>query len=257
MSQLITTVIADDEPIARQHIKNLLAKESDIDLIAECQDGREALRVIREQKPELLFLDIQMPYLDGLETLCRLEGEYRPVVVFVTAYDEFAVAAFEVDATDYLMKPFTNVRFKSSLQRAREQVLVRRSEHSTYSAAETPTATDARRAPLVRLLVKQAGRIGFVQLADVEWIEAAGNYVALHYSGKTHLMRESLQGILERIDQSRFMRVHRTAIVNLSMIGSIKPGSDSEYKAILKNGIEIPLSRRRYQEVLKALERST
>jgi len=213
--------------------------------------------VIRERKPDLLFLDIQMPFIDGLETICRLQSEYRPVVVFVTAYDEFAVAAFDVNATDYLMKPFADSRFKSSLERARQQVFALRLDSSSHNVTSAPEVVSERGAPLKRLLVKQAGRIGFVHLTDIEWIEAAGNYVALHYAGKMHLMRESLQGLLNRIDQNIFMRVHRTAIVNLSMISCIKPGSDSEYIVTLKNGIDLPLSRRRYQNVLKAIERAS
>lgn len=246
MTEPIRVVIADDEPYAREHLSSLLALEDDITVVAQTSDGRETLSALRETNPEIVFLDIQMPFMTGFDVLLALQSGDFPVVVFVTAYDSFALQAFEVNATDYLLKPFSDSKFRASLEKARRQVYVLRKTLETPQSEERDGVSARNETGLKRVLINRAGRIHFRSVDDVEWIETAGNYIALHFEDYTHLMRDSLQRFHERLDKENFARIHRTTIVNLKKISHIQSGQQSRYTVSLKSGQELPLSRRHY-----------
>lgn len=252
MSDLLRIIIADDEPYAREHLNSLLALEEDTTVVAQTIDGRETLSALREKNPDIVFLDIQMPFMTGFDVLLALQSDDFPVVVFVTAYDSFALQAFEVNATDYLLKPFSDSKFRASLDKARRQALVLRKSHESSQGLQSAEAPTKNETGLKRILINKAGRIHFRSVDDVEWIETAGNYVALHFDDYTHLMRDSLQRFHERLNKENFARTHRTTIVNLNKISHIQSGQESRYTVFLQSGQELPLSRRHYTR-LKAL----
>ncbi len=249
MLEPIRIVIADDEPYAREHLNSLLALEDDVTVVAQTTDGRETLTALREKNPDIVFLDIQMPFMTGFDVLMALQSEDFPVVVFVTAYDSFALQAFEVNATDYLLKPFSDSKFRASLDKARHQALVLRKALETSQSVQRDGAPAKNETGLKRVLINKAGRIHFRSVEDVEWIETAGNYVALHFEDYTHLMRDSLQRFHQRLNKEHFARIHRTTIVNLKRISHIQSGQQSRYSVFLKSGQELPLSRRHYSDL--------
>ncbi|MCH9032032.1 MAG: response regulator transcription factor [candidate division Zixibacteria bacterium] len=249
MSDKIKTVIADDEPHARERIRRLVQSEPDLKLVKELSNGRDTLEFIRENNPDLVFLDIQMPFLDGFEVICSLNDFAQPVFVFVTAYDKYAVKAFEISATDYLLKPFTDGRFRSALDRARAEISHRRdTTGSTNNDALLQSATDTSEL-FHRILVRSAGAMSIININDVEWLDVVGNYVALHYDGKSHLIRCSLRSALERLDQKVFVRIHRTTIVNARFIKSVSPSTGNFVE--IQRGMRLPLSRRYYRQLKK------
>jgi two-component system LytT family response regulator len=243
----IRTVIVDDEPLARQRLRRLLEADPDIAVVGECGDGPQALADLRELRPDLVFLDVQMPALDGFGVLEGLAGTALPVVVFVTAHDRYALKAFEVHALDYLLKPFDKARFASALGRAKAQV--RQGRGSALGAAlddrlqELLQTVQSRRPAPERLMIKSGGRIYFVRIADVDWIEAAGNYVRLHVGKEDHLLRESLTALERQLDRARFVRIHRSTVVNLERIRELQPAFHGDYVVILHDGTELALSR--------------
>jgi two-component system LytT family response regulator len=239
----IRTLIVDDEPLARQRLRKLLEADADIAIAGECADGREALAALRELRPDLVFLDVQMPGMDGFGVLQGLGGAVTPVVIFVTAHDRYALKAFEVHALDYLLKPFDKARFAAALGRAKAQI----GQGSAAALNERLHAllqtVEQRRGGPERLMVKSAGRIFFVRIADVDWIEAAGNYVRLHVGEEDHLLRESLTALEKMLDPARFVRIHRSTIVNLERIRELQPAFHGDYVIILSSGAELPLAR--------------
>jgi two-component system LytT family response regulator len=248
----VRAVIVDDEPLARQRVRTLLEADPEIDLIAECADGEQAVAALEEHKPDLVFLDVQMPLLDGFGVLAALEGDWMPVVVFVTAHDRYALKAFEVHALDYLLKPFDRERFQAALERAKAQV--RKEQDGDVSEklfALLQDVKDARR-PQERLVVKSAGRVYFVRIEDIDWIEAAGNYARLHVGKDTHLLRESMSGLEARLDARKFLRIHRSTIVNLERIRELQPTFHGDYAVTLRDGTELTLSRG-YRDKLQEL----
>jgi two-component system LytT family response regulator len=228
-------LIVDDEPLARKKIRSLLAREADTEVVGECGSGSEAAKLIRELDPDLLFLDIEMPDLDGLSMLEQL-GSRAPAVIFVTAYEQYAVRAFAVKALDYLLKPIDRSRFRIALERAREYL-----------------KADAR--PLARLLVRSGESFEVVKADDIEWIEAADNYVKVHALGATHLVRETLTRLKSQLDPSRFVRIHRSTLVNVERIRSLHPLFHGDQMVLLKDGTELTLSRRYRQELETLLRR--
>ena len=238
----IRTVVADDEPLARERIRNLLGHDPEIEIVAEASDGRAAVKAIERTDPDLLFLDVRMPGLDGFGVLEALRVPRLPVVVFVTAHDRFAVKAFEIHALDYLLKPFHRARFEETVRRAKTAVRRGAAEHLSrvYGWLE-----EARPGPrhVRRFLVKASGRVVFVLADEIDWIEAAGNYVRLHAGSASHLIRETMANVEGRLDPERFVRVHRSAIVNVEKIRELEPMFRGEYAAILRNGRRVAVSR--------------
>jgi two-component system, LytTR family, response regulator len=239
---VIRVVIADDEPLARERIRTLLAPHRDLELIAECGDGEATVRVLAAERPDLLFLDVQMPELDGFGVVQAFPPDQLPRVVFVTAYDEHAVRAFEVNAVDYLLKPVEPKRFEAALARVRERLAQPRSDRDPALEA---VLTELRRARghATRLVVRDGSRVSFVRTEEIDWIDAAGNYARLHVGGATHLLREPLKVLEARLDPERFLRVHRSAIVNLERLTSVEPYFHGEYVLTLRDGTRLTSSR--------------
>jgi two-component system, LytTR family, response regulator len=241
----IRTCIVDDEPLARERLRTLLAEESDIEVIAECADGGEAIRTIKEQRPDLVFLDVQMPVVDGFGVLESLEGDTPPVVVFVTAYDQYALQAFDVHALDYLLKPFNGRRFRRAVQRARFELLKDGQAASGVSQRLLSLLETLRqdKKPQERLVLKTAGRVTFLKVDEIDWIEAEGNYVRLHVGAHSHLLRETMKGIETKLDPERFIRIHRSTIVNTDRIRELQPLFHGEYAVTLQDGTRLTASR--------------
>jgi len=223
----IRVVVADDEPIARATLEKLLGEDDEIELAAVCKNGAETVSAVREESPDLLFLDVHMPGLGGFEVIEELGDEKPPVVVFVTAYDAYALRAFDVQAVDYLLKPFDDDRFRSALERAKERV-----------RRDAPE-------PVQRLSIHREGRIEVIDVRDVVWIEAADQYVKLHTASGVHLMRESMTQLERMLDPRRFLRVHRSVIVALDHIGAVDSSGGSGARVRIGQGTWLPVSRSR------------
>jgi two-component system LytT family response regulator len=250
----IRTLIVDDEPLARERLRSLLEAQADLDVVGECRDGNEALEAIRSLSPDLVFLDVQIPEKNGFEVLEAIGPENAPAIVFVTAYDQYALQAFEVHAVDYLLKPFDEDRFAKALERARLAV-GREAAGGDVSQKLLSLLKDLKPPPghLERLVVKSAGRLFFLRTEEIDWIESAGNYVCLHVGGESHLLRETMNGLEARLDPGRFVRIHRTAIVNIDEIKELQPLFHGEYQVVLRDGTQLTLSRGyrdRLQEVI-------
>jgi two-component system LytT family response regulator len=246
----IRTLIVDDEPLARSRIRELLDTQPDIEVTGECGNGREAIAAIGADHPDLVYLDVQMPEITGFEVLEALERTEAPAVVFVTAFDQFAVRAFEVHALDYLLKPFDRERFLTSLRRAREAVRLRREGHLDERLGALLTHLGERQRYLQRLLVKNGSRSVLVQVGEIDWIESAGNYVRLHVGRERHLLRETMSALEERLDPERFVRIHRSTIVNLERVRELEPYFHGDYVLKLTDGTRLTLSRT-YREHLQ------
>jgi two-component system, LytTR family, response regulator len=230
----ISTVIVDDEPLARANIAALLRTDPEIAIAGECGSGIEAIEVIRNRRPSLAFLDVQMPECDGFDVIEAVGGDAPAAVVFVTAYDRYALKAFEVAALDYLLKPFSNARFLRVLARAKAYLTQRPAE---------PRAMD-------RLMVKSAGRVLFLRAAEIDWIEAADYYACLHVGAKTHLLRRSMSDLERELDPRTFCRIHRSAIVNIARVRELRLDLHGEYEVALEGGSKIKVSRG-YREKLQ------
>lgn len=239
----IRTLIVDDEMLARDRLRALLETETDIEIIDECADGVTAATTINEKSPDLVFLDVQMPELDGFGVLETVKLDRLPVIVFVTAHDKFALKAFEVHAVDYLMKPFDRDRFKKALQRAREQVLGRQS--GAIDERLTTLMNDLKPEPKHkdRIAVKSSGRVVFVKTTDIDWIEAADNYVELHVGKESHLHRDKISNMETQLASDKFIRISRSAIVNIERIKELQPAFHGDCTVILHDGTKLTLSR--------------
>ncbi|HSU14015.1 LytTR family DNA-binding domain-containing protein [Longimicrobium sp.] len=252
MSEPMRVVVADDEPLARRRVLRLLREHDDqVDVVAVCESGAQAVEAIRETRPDLVFLDVQMPEMDGFEVLEHLGGEL-PAVIFVTAHDRYALRAFEVHALDYLLKPFDVERFNQALERGRTQLesraadgpnrLVSLLEELARDRNGHAAATPGRRY-LDWVMVKVRGKVEFLRTADIDWVEAEGNYVRLHTGTKGYLIREKIGMLEERLDPDRFLRVHRSAIVQLDRVAELHPMAAGDGILILRDGSEVKLSR--------------
>ena len=239
----IRTLIVDDEAPARARIRQLLKDESDFEIIGECANGRQAVAAIQKQRPDLVFLDVQMPRLGGLEVCAAVAGGGMPLVIFVTAYDHYALQAFEVHAMDYLLKPFDRERFQKSLCHAREQLRCgdRGLSDQRLAALLENLKPEAKRQH--RLAFKSSGRVIFVRIEEIDWIEADGNYVQLRVGNVSHQLRETLSGLETQLPSDRFMRISRSVIVNLDRIKELQPMFYGDYAVILQNGARLTLSR--------------
>jgi len=239
----VRTIVVDDEPLARERLMKLLRAEPEIEIVGEAANGRAAVDLIRKEKPALAFLDVQMPELDGFGVLTELDESERPAVVFVTAYDKFALKAFEVHAIDYLLKPFDKARFQTALRRAldhlaRPQPDKVQEQLSALLSELRPTAPQSD-----RIAVKTDGRVVFIKMADIDWVEAADNYVSLHVGKDSHLVRETMTNFETRLPRERFIRISRSTIVNMERIKELQPMFHGEYAVILRDGTRLTLSR--------------
>ena len=251
----IRTLIVDDEPLARERLRKFLEAEPDIDIVGECADGTDALAAAARERPDLIFLDVQMPELDGFGVIAALEGETMPGVIFVTAHDRFALKAFEVHALDYLLKPFDRERFQKALERGRQLVQQRQSGDLSRRLSSLITDLKSSQAEpkyLDRLAVKNEGRVLFFKTDDIDWIEAADNYVSIHVGAEQHLHRETLSSLEGKLSPTRFLRISRSTIVNVERIKEMQPMFHGDYVVILKNGARLNLSRN-YREKLNQL----
>jgi two-component system LytT family response regulator len=237
-------LIVDDERLSRRRVRRLLSLEPDCEVSGECANGVEAVTALGQSRPDIVFLDVQMPEMDGFD-VARAMAEAKPLVIFTSAYDEYALRAFEVQAFDYLLKPFDGRRFRESLQRARVRVECDRSgqqDRRNYPAASSEPAQAVRVAP-DRIAVRNNGRVVFVKLADIDWIEAADNYVCLHCGRETHVVRETMNELESRLDPSQFLRVHRSSIVNLERVRELQPWFRGDYRVVLRDGTQLTLTK--------------
>jgi two-component system LytT family response regulator len=256
----IKTLIVDDEPIARRTIRDLLVPDPEIEIIGECSSGSEAVKFIRKKLPDLLFLDVQMPGMNGFEALERIEHEQIPAIVFVTAFDQYALKAFEMHALDYLLKPFTDKRFEEALRQAKTHVELREINRLSQSlltllgdqvGRESPALK--RKSLLTRFMIRSGGRVAFIKAHDVDWIAADDYYIKLHVGSKSHLLRVSMNELEEKLDAKTFLRIHRSAIVNLDRVKELQQNPNGEYVVVLKDGTELKLSRSRRERLEQLL----
>ena len=249
MSQPLRALIVDDERLAREKLRRLLEAEDDVTIVGECASGAEAVEAVQQHAPDLVFLDIQMPGLSGFDVLREIGPDAVSHVVFVTAHDEFAVRAFDVQALDYLLKPFDAPRFRDALNRVRK-----RSAGELQQKMASLLEQLATRSPYAeRLLVKGAGRMSFVRVDEIDWIEAADNYVRLHAGREEHLLRETMNGIETRLDPQRFIRVHRSAMVNIDAVKEVQPLFHGDYEVLLRMGATVAVGRNYREKLMKAL----
>lgn len=249
----LRALIVDDEPPARAILRRMLQEHADIEISGECANGQSALKALRAHPPDLLFLDIQMPEMDGFALLEALGEERMPAVIFVTAYDHYAVRAFEVAAVDYLLKPFDHERLDKALQRARASLREQNNNDRAEQVLRLLTQMHARSEYLERFVVKQNGRVALIPAADVDWIEVEGNYLRLHTGKTAHLIRETLNNLETRLDPRRFLRIHRSTMVNLDRVQELHVHFNEEHLVILKDGRQLTLSRRYRDKVSQAL----
>jgi two-component system LytT family response regulator len=243
----LRALVVDDEPLARERLRTLLAEDPEIEIVGECADGRSAVEAVREMTPDLVFLDVQMPLLDGFDVVSEVGADAMPPVIFVTAYDEYAIRAFEVHALDYLLKPFDRERFGRALERAKQHLAMRGKGGAVAGQlrallAEIRSGRDSGD-EVDRLVIRSRGRITIVPTRELDWVEAAGNYARLHAGKETHLMRETMTGLTDRLPATEFVRVSRSAIVRVDHIRELKRLSHGEYTIVLRDGTRVKASR--------------
>jgi two-component system LytT family response regulator len=255
LNRPLSACIVDDEELARRGIRSRLNDHEDVDVVAECESGREAVEAIQQRDLDLVFLDVQMPGLDGFDVIDEVGVDAMPVVIFVTAYDEHALRAFDVHAQDYLLKPLDEERFAEALAEARERIAEREvgavGERlaALMSELETPTSNRDADCP-DRFVVKSGGRVTFVKADRIRWVEAAGDYVRLHTPDKKHLLRKTMKEMTEALDSDQFLRIHRSTIINVDALQEMRPyGSNNEYVVVLDDGTKRKLSRTYRDEV--------
>ena len=256
----VHTLIVDDESLARRTIRDLLVEDSQIEIIGECRSGLEAVTFMRERMPDLLFLDIQMPGMNGFETLSSIEVERIPAIIFVTAFDQYALKAFEVHALDYLLKPFSDKRFEEALKQAKSHIEMKEVNRLSQSLVALlgeqtggPPVEAKRKSFLTRFMIRSGGRVAFVKTSDVDWIAADDYYIKLNVGVKSHLLRMSMNELEEKLDPRSFLRIHRSTIVNVDRLKELQQNPNGEYVVVLKNGTELKLSRSRRERLEQVL----
>lgn len=252
-SSQIRVLIVDDEQLAREMLREMLQGDEQVTIVGESTNGREAVESIRATNPDLLFLDVQMPELGGFEVLEALGKDRIPHIIFVTAFDHYAVRAFEVHALDYLLKPFDQERFDVAWERAKAQVLRERNGGVDQRIITLLEELKAGSKYLERLVIKSGGRIYFLETNDIDWIEAEGNYVSVHSGKKSHLLRETISSLESQLDPRKFVRIHRSSIVRLDRIQELQPWFHGEYRVILQSGTQLTLSRNYREKLQEAL----
>ncbi|HLL72166.1 MAG TPA: LytTR family DNA-binding domain-containing protein [Pyrinomonadaceae bacterium] len=254
---IIRTLIVDDEPLARERIKGFLAGERDIEFIGECADGREAVAAIQTLKPDLVFLDIQIPELDGFGVVESIGIEQMPAVIFVTAYDRYALQAFDVNALDYLLKPYNRERFRKAIERARAQLSNGAKGELNERLLSLLENLQTEQRHLERLMIKSSGRVFFLRTAEIDWIEAEGNYLRLHAGKDSHLLRETMNRLASKLNPDKFLRIHRSTLVNIERIKELQPLFSGDYVVILRDGKQLTLSRSYRDKLLELFENSS
>jgi two-component system, LytTR family, response regulator len=239
----IRALVVDDEPLARRAIRRFVGKHVGVDVIGECGDGESAVRAIRERNPDLVFLDIQMPEMDGFQVLSEVGANKMPVTIFVTAYDRYALRAFDANAIDYLLKPIGKERFERALTRAKQRIDGRLNDNDAHRIESSLERFAAARTYPGRLAIPKNGRVLFVATKDIDWIEAEGNYVRLHVGNREHEFRETLAGLEEKLNPSEFLRIHRSTIVNIQRIKEIQAWFHGHHRVLLEDGTELRMSR--------------
>lgn len=236
----LRAVVVDDEAVARRRIRRLLEREADVTILAECANGAEALDTLRQESPELVFLDVQMPEMDGFDVIARVSRDRLPCVIFVTAYDRYAMQAFDVHAIDYLLKPFSAARFQLAMARARERIRFRQADDGLLDLIAT---VRGRSQYLSRISVRTGGRILLVDVRTVDWIEAADNYVRLHCGNREHVVRETLASLERQLDPDCFIRIHRSVVVRIDRIREFHPATHGDLDVVLRDGTQLTMSR--------------
>ena len=249
----IRALIVDDEALARERVRTLLAAAPGVRLLGECSGGRDAVEAILEQSPDLVFLDVQMPDLDGFQVLEAVGDDHLPAIVFVTAYDEYALRAFEVHALDYLLKPIEPDRFARTLARVRETL----GDNSDRRLHDLLDALATRDLPTDRLVIRTRGKVSFLKPSEIDWIEADGKHARLHAGKETHVVRQQLQRLEPRLAPHGFVRVHRSAIVNVDRIKELEPWFHGEYVVILKDGTKLTSSAAHSEALHRLVDKST
>src|SRR4030095_14399335 len=251
-SACIRTLVVDDESLARERLCDMLRADPQIAVIAECSNGQDAIDAIQLHSPDLVFLDVEMPGIDGFGVIEALPPERIPTIIFVTAYDQYAVRAFEIYALDYLLKPFDQERFEKALERARMHTSTQRSEALSQRILSALEEIKTRPVHLERLVIKMNGHVFFIKAEEIDWLEAEGNYGRLHRGKESYLLRDTISALESQLDPKRFIRVHRSAIVNIDRITELQPWFHGEYRIILREGVQLTLSRT-YREKLHEL----
>jgi two-component system, LytTR family, response regulator len=248
----IRVLIVDDEPLARKRLRELLKEDSEISIIGECLNGAETTAAVDELTPDLIFLDVQMPGIDGLTVSEALKGKQSPLIIFVTAYEQYAVKAFDVQAIDYLLKPFDRARFTQALQRAKERL--REKRHDDVNRQILGLLSEMKDKPqyLDRLVIKNNDRVFVIKTDEIDWVEAEGNYVRVHFGKQSSLIRETLSRLAAQLDPRKFPRIHRSRLVNIDHIQELQPWSHRDWRIVLRGGAELRLSRN-YRDQLSQL----
>ena len=244
-------LIVDDEPLGRKMVRRMLESYSEVELIGECENGEEAIQEIESKKPDLVFLDVQMPVLDGFAVLSKINQDKLPFIIFVTAYDEYALRAFEVNALDYLLKPYDRKRFDQAFQRAVKQINSQNNNQLNEKIISLLSGNNHPKDFTERFVIKTGGRVFFLDVEEIMWIEADGNYVFLHTQQKKHIFRETLTSLESQLNPNKFRQISRSTIVNLNFIKELQPFFRGNYKVVLKNGAELKLSHRYRDNLVK------
>jgi two-component system LytT family response regulator len=247
----VRALIVDDEPLARERLRALLTNDDEVEVVGECGDGHEAITAIDTLTPDLVFLDVQMPSVDGFGVVSAVGPERMPLTIFVTAFDQYALKAFEVHALDYLLKPYDQDRFDTALRRAKHRLGHHRIEAGMHEKllALLADAKPAAPPPLERIAIKSGGSVYFLRSEEIDWIEAAGNYTRLHVGKKVHLLRETMTALEGKLDTKRFVRIHRSTIINLERVRELQPYFHGDYVVLLHDGTQLTLSRNYRQKL--------
>lgn len=252
-SDKIQALIVDDELLARNKIARFLKDRPDIEIVEECSNGLEAVQSILKNQPDLVFLDIQMPELDGFGVIQTVGVKQMPMVIFVTAFDQYAIQAFENQAIDYLLKPFNAQRFTAAVERAAQMIRLHPKNEIDKRLEDLLEKFQDRIHYIERIVIKATSRIYFLRIEDIEWIEAAGNYVDIHIGNETHLLRETMNNLEAKLDPSKFLRIHRSTIVNIDRIKEMQPDVGSDYIVVMKTGKQLIMSRRNREKLNKIM----
>jgi len=254
IAPVIRTIIADDETLARKKLRLLLEAETGVQIVDECQDGGQAIDAVLAHSPDLLLLDVQMPNGDGFEVLNSIPVDRLPIVIFTTAHDRYAIRAFEAHALDYLLKPFNQERLHRALERVKVELLKSHEQSVRARILDLLATTKVESRQIRRLVIRTSGRVVFLDLNEIDWIEAAANYVRLHSGKDSYLLREGIGHLAAKLDPDRFVRIHRSSIVNVSRIRELQPCESGEYIAVLRNGKELSCSRGCRPQLLRLIE---